>query len=186
MNTDDVIGAIWFPGGGQTNPPILRWLARVPAVAPASSSYQVTGDRQERPRLRHEDDLGDVTADYVVVPGMGPGVGLMAAIPHACKHFCRDGAHDISANLPVMGKMDRRLLQGRRRSCGALSAQTKPWGVNGISEVPLHQLPEDFDHFSVLEGAIHQRAKLEKPAPVLQRALHGSAPLLGPAAGETI
>jgi glycine cleavage system aminomethyltransferase T/glycine/D-amino acid oxidase-like deaminating enzyme len=177
MNTDDVIGAIWFPNDGQTNPADTTMaLAKGARTGGARiiEDCKVTGVIVKNGRACGvKTDQGDVTADYVVnCAGMwGREVGLMAGadVPlHACEHFyIVTEPMGIPANLPVMRDMDRCAYykeDAGKLLVGAFEPKAKPWGVNGIPEdFCFTELPEDFDHFQpVLEGAIHRVPKLEQ------------------------
>ena len=177
MNIDDVIGAIWFPNDGQTNPADTTMALAKGARAGGArivEDCKVTGVIVKNGRACGvKTDLGDVTADYVVnCAGMwGREVGLMAGadVPlHACEHFyIVTEPMDVPANLPVMRDMDRCAYykeDAGKLLVGAFEPKAKPWGVNGISEdFCFTELPEDFDHFQpVLEGAIHRVPKLEE------------------------
>ena len=117
LNTDDVIGAIWFPKDGKCNPAdttmALAKGARTGGAKIVEDS-KVTGVIVKNGRACGvKTDLGDVTADYVVnCAGMwGREIGLMVGVDiplHACEHFyiVTEPMEGMTANLPVMRDMD--------------------------------------------------------------------------------
>jgi 4-methylaminobutanoate oxidase (formaldehyde-forming) len=175
LNSDDIIGAAFFPRDGQCNPAdTCMALARGARMGGATivENCRVTAIRTEKGRVTGvSTDQGDVSAEIVVNCGgmWGREVGLMAgvAIPlHAAEHFyVVTEAMDVPANLPVMRDMDACAYfkeDAGKLLIGAFEPNAKPWAKDGIPEdFCFDELPEDFDHFApVLEAAIHRVPKL--------------------------
>jgi glycine cleavage system T protein len=175
LNVEDVVGAIYFPRDGQTNPAdtamALAKGARMGGVR-IVEDCKVTGIMTKDGRAAGVRTAeGEVKADVVVNCGgmWAREIGLMAgvAVPlHAAEHFyVVTEPMDLPANLPVMRNMDSCAYykeDAGKLLIGAFEPKAKPWGMDGIPEsFCFDELPEDFDHFQpILEGAIHRVPKL--------------------------
>ncbi len=175
LNIDDVVGAIFFPRDGQTNPAdttmALAKGARMGGVM-IVEDCKVTGILTKDGRATGVGTAeGDVKAEVVVnCAGMwAREIGLMGGVDvplHAAEHFyVVTEPMDLPANLPVMRNMDACAYykeDAGKLLIGAFEPHAKPWGMNGIPEdFCFDELPEDFDHFQpILEGAIHRVPKL--------------------------
>jgi glycine cleavage system T protein len=177
LNIDDMVGAIFFPRDGQTNPAdtamALAKGARLGGVK-IIEDCKVTGILTKDGRaagVRTTED--EVKAETVVNCGgmWAREIGLMAgvAVPlHAAEHFyIVTEPMDLPGNLPVMRDMDACAYykeDAGKLLIGAFEPKAKPWGMNGIPEdFCFDELPEDFEHFQpILEGAIHRVPKLEQ------------------------
>ena len=181
LNIEDVVGAVFLPNDGQTNP-IDTTMAlakgarsggakifedtKVTAIrtAPGPAGPRVTGVAT---------DKGDITAEYVVnCAGMwAREVGLMAGarVPlHACEHYyiLTDPMDGVPANLPVLRDPDGCAYykeDAGKILLGAFEGNARAWGMDGIPEdFSFDELPGDMDHFMpVLEGAMHRVPALE-------------------------
>jgi len=177
LNIDDMVGAIFFPRDGQTNPAdtamALAKGARLGGVK-ILEDCKVTGILTKDGRATGVRTAeGDVKAQTVVNCGgmWAREIGLMAgvAVPlHAAEHFyVVTEPMDLPSNLPVMRDMDACAYykeDAGKLLIGAFEPKAKPWGMNGIPEdFCFDELPEDFEHFQpILEGAIHRVPKLEQ------------------------
>ena len=175
LNIDDVVGAIFFPHDGQTNPAdtamALAKGARMGGVK-ILEDCKVTGILTRDGRAAGvTTEEGEIKAEVVVnCAGMwAREVGLMAgvAVPlHAAEHFyVVTEPMDLPSNLPVMRNMDSCAYykeDAGKLLIGAFEPKAKPWGMDGIPDsFCFDELPEDFDHFQpILEGAIHRVPKL--------------------------
>jgi glycine cleavage system aminomethyltransferase T/glycine/D-amino acid oxidase-like deaminating enzyme len=175
LNIDDVVGAIFFPRDGQTNPAdttmALAKGARMGGVK-IVEDCKVIGILTNGGRAIGVDTAeGRVKAEVVVNCGgmWAREIGLMAGVDvplHAAEHFyVVTEPMDLPANLPVMRNMDACAYykeDAGKLLIGAFEPKAKPWGMDGIPEdFAFDELPEDFDHFQpILEGAIHRVPKL--------------------------
>ena len=175
LNIDDVVGAIFFPHDGQTNPAdtamALAKGARMGGVK-IFEDCKVTGVLTQDGRAAGVATTeGEIKAEVVVnCAGMwAREVGLMAGVSvplHAAEHFyVVTEPMDLPSNLPVMRNMDSCAYykeDAGKLLIGAFEPKAKPWGMDGIPEsFCFDELPEDFDHFQpILEGAIHRVPKL--------------------------
>ena len=178
LNVDDVLGAIYFPNDGQTNPADTTMaLAKGARMGGAQifEDTKVTGILSKNGRATGvRTERGEIAAEVVVnCAGMwAREVGLMAgvAVPlHACEHFyvVTEPMDQIPPDLPVLRDMDGCAYfkeDAGKLLIGAFEPQAKPWGMNGIPEdFAFDELPEDMDHFMpILEGAMHRIPALER------------------------
>ncbi len=175
LNIDDVVGAIFFPRDGQTNPADTAMaLAKGARMGGAKivEDCKVTGIvTREGRAVGVKTAEGEVKAEVVVnCAGMwAREVGLMAGVDvplHAAEHFyVVTEPMNLPPNLPVMRNMDACAYykeDAGKLLIGAFEPHAKPWGMNGIPEdFCFDELPEDFEHFQpILEGAIHRVPKL--------------------------
>jgi len=177
LNVDDVIGAIWYPKDGQTNPADTTMaLAKGARMGGAKifEDTKVTGVVVRNGRACGvKTERGDISAEVVVNCGgmwareIGSWAGVNVPL-HACEHFyVVTEPMDVPATLPVMRNMDSCAYykeDAGKLLIGAFEPTAKPWGMNGIPEdFCFDELPEDFDHFQpILEGAMHRVPALEK------------------------
>jgi len=177
MNVEDVIGAVYFPKDGQTNPADTTMaLAKGARMGGAKifEDTKVTGIMTAKGRATGvRTDRGDIEAEIVVnCAGMwGRDVGLMAGVNvplHACEHFyvVTEPMAEVTPNLPVLRDMDGSAYikeDAGKLLIGAFEPNAKPWGMDGIPEdFCFDELPEDMDHFlPILEGAMHRIPALQ-------------------------
>jgi 4-methylaminobutanoate oxidase (formaldehyde-forming) len=181
LNIEDVVGAVFLPNDGQTNPiDTTMALAKGARTGGAKifEDTKVTAIRTASgpagPRVTGvATDKGDITAEYVVnCAGMwAREVGLMAGarVPlHACEHYyiLTDPMPDVPAGLPVLRDPDGCAYykeDAGKILLGAFEGNARAWGMDGIPEdFSFDELPGDMDHFMpVLEGAMHRVPALE-------------------------
>ncbi|MCH8002521.1 MAG: FAD-dependent oxidoreductase, partial [Proteobacteria bacterium] len=178
LNVEDVLGAIYFPHDGQTNPADTTMaLAKGARMGGARifEDTKVTGILSARGRVAGvQTEHGDIKAEVVVnCAGLwAREVGLMAgvAVPlHACEHFyvVTEPMDGVPPDLPVLRDMDGSAYykeDAGKLLIGAFEQAAKPWGMDGIPEdFAFDELPEDMDHFMpVLEGAMHRIPALQE------------------------
>lgn len=178
LSTDDLLGAVFFPTDGQTNPSDTAMALAKGARAGGARIVEgvtVTGILQRNGRAAGvATDRGDVAADVVVnAAGMwGRAVGEMAgvAVPlQACEHFycVTEPMAGVEPTLPVLRDMDACAYvkeDAGKLLVGAFEPVAKPWAVDGIpADFCFDELPEDIEHFSpVLEAAMHRIPALEQ------------------------
>ncbi|MGH6720169.1 MAG: GcvT family protein [Alphaproteobacteria bacterium] len=178
LRVDDVVGAIWFPKDGQTNPAdTTQALAKGARQRGARilENVKVTGivvrDGRAAGVMTAQ---GAIEADVVVnCAGMwAREVGAWAGVTvplHACEHFYVvtepiAGAHP---GLPVLRVMDECAYykeDAGKLLLGAFEPKAKPWGMAGIPEdLSFTELPEDMEHFQpILEAAVRRVPALER------------------------
>ena len=177
LNADDLLGGIYFPNDGQTNPADTTMaLAKGARMGGAAifEDTKVTAVHHANGRVTGvATTRGDITCEVVVnCAGMwARDVGLMCgvAVPlHACEHFyvVTEPIADLPSDLPVLRDMDASAYikeDAGKLLIGAFERNAKPWGMDGIPEdFSFDELPEDFDHFApVLEAAMHRIPLLE-------------------------
>ena len=172
MNIDDLVGAVFLPGDGQTNPiDTTRAFAKGAEMYGAKifENIRVTAIHQKDGRVTGvATDLGDIQAEYVVnCAGMwARDVGKMAGVNvplHAAEHFyvVTESIPDLEPNRPVL--RDTGGCTYYREEVGAILAgffepDAKPWGMDGIPpDFEFGTLGEDWDHISpTFEKVIHR------------------------------
>ena len=178
MEIHDVIGGIFLPNDGQTNPSDTA--AALAKGAKMGGARIVEGVKVTGVTVKNgtacgvTTDHGPVEAEYVVnCAGMwGREVGRMAGVNvplHAAEHFyiVTEPIPDLPSNLPVMRDPDGCVYwkeDAGKLLIGCFEPVAKPWGMDGIPEdFEFDQLPEDYDHFEPILMDAMQRA------PVLER-----------------
>ncbi|MFO1151362.1 MAG: FAD-dependent oxidoreductase [Alsobacter sp.] len=178
MEVGDVLGAIWYPHDGKTNPiDTTMALARGARMGGATivENCKVTRVLVEKGRaVGVETDQGRVQADIVVncagmwARALGKSVGVDIPL-QACEHFyiVTDPMEGMTPDLPVMRDMDHCAYfkeDAGKLLLGAFEPTAKPWALEGIPEdFEFGELPEDFDHFQpILEDAIRRVPSLER------------------------
>ncbi|MFO0997243.1 MAG: FAD-dependent oxidoreductase [Alphaproteobacteria bacterium] len=178
MRTDDLVGALWIPGDGQTNPvDTVQALAKGARMGGATiiEGVKVTAIRTGKGRVTGvETSKGSIDSEIVVNCGgmWAREIGALAgvAVPlHAAEHFYivtqpMDGMH---AGLPSMRDYDGYTYykeDAGKLLVGGFEPVAKPWGMDGIPEdFEFDTLNEDWDHFEVLmEKALERVPALEK------------------------
>ncbi len=181
LNIEDLVGAVFLPNDGQTNPIDTTMALAKGARTGGAKIFEDTkvtaihtGTGPSGPRVTGvSTDKGEIKADYVVnCAGMwAREVGLMAGarVPlHACEHYyiLTDPMPDVPANLPVLRDPDGCAYykeDAGKILLGAFEGNARAWGMDGIPEdFSFDELPGDMDHFMpVLEGAMHRVPALE-------------------------
>jgi glycine cleavage system T protein len=181
MRTDDLVGALWLPRDGRTNPiDTTLALARGARQGGATvlENTAVTGIRVEKGRVAGVTTVaGDVACEVVVnCAGMwAREVGRMAGVTvplHASEHFymVTEPMAGVTPDLPVLRDPDGYIYVREEVGgllMGGFEPVAKPWGMGGIPEdFAFSLLPEDWEHFQVLmEQALIRIPALER-APV--------------------
>lgn len=178
LNTEDVIGGIFYPKDGKCNPADTTMALAKGARMKGARIFEDT--KVEEVLVEHgravgvRTSQGIIKAEYVVcAAGMWSreiGQKLGVNIPlHACEHFyiVTEPMEGMTPNLPVMRDMDQCAYykeDAGKLLLGAFEPKAKPWGMNGIREdFAFDELPEDFDHFApILEGAMRRVPSLQK------------------------
>ncbi len=179
INTEGVLGAIYFPRDGQCDPGATALsLARGAKMRGATilEGVKVTGVKVRDGRaVGVETDHGPVDCEVVVNAGgmWARDIGLMAGVRvplHAAEHFyaVTEPIEGLPGKLPVLRVMDSYTYvkeDAGKILFGCFEPVAKPWGMNGIPEdFCFDQLPEDLEHFSpVVEAMLHR-------IPILQTA----------------
>jgi len=177
INVDDIVGGVFLPGDGQTNPTDTTMaLAKGARMGGAQifEETKVTGILTQNGRAAGvRTEHGEIAAEFVVnCAGMwGREVGHMAGVNvplHACEHFyiVTESMAGLTSDLPVLRDPDSCAYfkeDAGKLLLGAFEPNAKPWGMEGIPEdFSFDELPEDFDHFTpILEAAMHRVPALE-------------------------
>ena len=197
MRTDDLVGALWLPRDGRTNPiDTTLALARGARQGGATilENTAVTAIRVENGCVAGvKTGAGDVTCEVVVnCAGMwAREIGRMAGVTvplHASEHFyiVTEPMAGVTPDLPVLRDTDGYIYVREEVGgllMGGFEPVAKPWGMAGIpADFAFSLLPEDWEHFQVLmEQAMHPdpRARDRAGAAPRQRPreLHARRPL---------
>jgi glycine cleavage system aminomethyltransferase T/glycine/D-amino acid oxidase-like deaminating enzyme len=176
-----VVGGIWTPNDGQTNP-IDTTMAYakgarqqgVKIVEQACVTDVVVEDgRAVGVRVMHDGVEGEVRSDTVVLAAgmwsaeLGRKLGLRLAL-QAAEHFyiVTEPIPGLPRDLPVLRVPDEWAYvkeDAGKLLLGAFEPVAKPWALGGIpADFCFDQLPDDLDHFEPVLTAAMQRL------PVLQ------------------
>ena len=172
LNADDLVGGVFIPSEGQTNP-VDTTLAYAKGArmrgARVFENTKVTAIRRSGGRATGvATDDGDIRAEFVVDCGgmWGREVGRMAGVNvplHAAEHFyiMTEPIEGLSPDSPSLREQDAGVYvkeDAGKLLVGAFEKEAKPWGMDGIPEdFEFDQLPEDWDHFEpILESALHR------------------------------
>ncbi|HEX7374189.1 MAG TPA: FAD-dependent oxidoreductase, partial [Steroidobacteraceae bacterium] len=172
LEVGDLVGGIFLPGDGQTNPiDTTQALAKGAKQRGAKifENSRVTRIRVENGRATGvELEDGFVAADTVVLcAGMwshrlAADVGV--AVPlHAAEHFyiVTEPIAEVPRNLPVLRVQDECAYykeDAGKLLMGCFEPVAKPWGMDGIPEdFCFDSLPEDYDHFEPILSAATKR-----------------------------
>jgi glycine cleavage system aminomethyltransferase T/glycine/D-amino acid oxidase-like deaminating enzyme len=172
MSLKDVVGGIFLPKDGQTNPiDTTQALAKGAKMRGAliHENTKVHKILVENGRaVGAETDQGVVRADVVVLCGgmwshkIASDVGV--AVPlHAAEHFyiVTEPVKGMPSNTPVLRIPDECAYykeDAGKILMGCFEPIAKPWGMNGIPEdFCFDSLPEDYDHFEPILNAAIER-----------------------------
>ncbi len=172
MHTDDLVGGVFLPRDGQTNPiDVTQAMARGARTAGARvmENTPVRGATIENGRIsRVQTDEGEIECEFLVIAGgmwsrdFGRQIGVNIPL-HAAEHFyiVTEPIDDLPGELPVLREPSSCFYakeDAGKLLVGAFEPVAKPWGGDGIPEdFSFDQLPEDFDHFEpMLERAMHR------------------------------
>lgn len=177
LNVDDVLGGVFLPNDGQTNP-IDTTMALIKG---ATMRGVKVFEGVEATQILTKDgravgvvtDGGTITAEYVVLASgmwsrqLGQTVG--ADIPvQACEHFyiVTEPFPGLTPDLPVLRDPDNCAYfkeDAGKLLLGAFEPNAKPWAVDGIpTDFEFGELPDDFEHFApILDAAMKRLPALE-------------------------
>ena len=176
-NLDDVIGGVFLPGDGQTNP-IDTTLALAEGAkmggAEVFENTKVNGILKKNGVVTGvSTDKGDIEAEFVVnCAGMwGRELGKMAGVNvplHASEHFYfvtehMEGLVPDAPTMRDMGGYTYYKEDAGKLLVGAFEPVAKPWGMKGIPEdFSFDTLEDDQDHLlPIFENAMHRVPLLE-------------------------
>jgi len=181
MRTDDLVGAVWIPRDGRTNP-IDTTLALAAGARQGGAmiveGVTVTGIHRERGVATGvSTDHGDIACDVVVnCAGLwGRAVGRMAGVNvplHASEHFyiVTEPLTGVTRELPVLRDTDGGIYVREEVGgllMGGFEPVAKPWGMDGVpADFAFSLLPEDWEHFRVFMEPAIVRIPLLETAPV--------------------
>jgi 4-methylaminobutanoate oxidase (formaldehyde-forming) len=173
LNTDDLVGGVFLPKDGQTNPiDTTQALAKGARQGGAKvfENTKVTRILVEGGRAVGV-ELADgqvIKAGTVVIAGgmwshaLGAEIGVNLPL-HASEHFyiVTEPIAALPGDLPVLRAPDECAYykeDAGKILLGCFEPVAKPWGMDGIPEdFSFDSLPEDFDHFApILEMALER------------------------------
>ena len=161
IEIEDLVGAVFLPNDGQTNPiDTAQALARGARDRGAQIFEQtlVTDiETQDRRVTAVVTDSGRITCDVLVnCAGMwGREVGRMCGVNvplHAAEHFyvVTEPIADLPQNLPVLREPSACIYykeDAGKMLVGMFEPVAKPWGMQGIPEdIEFETLPQDIEH----------------------------------------
>ena len=181
IRTDDLVGGLWLPRDGRTNPIdttlALAKGARQHGVAILEKTA-VTGVRVRNGAVAGvTTSEGDIACEVLVNCGgmWARELGALAgvAVPlHASEHFyiVTEPMRGVTPDLPVLRDPDGYIYVREEVGgllMGGFEPAAKPWGTQGIPEdFAFSLLPEDWEHFQVLMEQAIQRIPSIETAPV--------------------
>ena len=183
MRADDLVGALWLPRDGRTNPiDTTRALARGARLGGAAivENTAVTAIHRRNGAVAGvATTRGDVACEVVVnCAGMwARQLGQLAgvAVPlHASEHFyiVTEPMPGVTPDLPVLRDTDGYIYVREEVGgllMGGFEPVAKPWGMAGIpGDFSFSLLPEDWDHVQVLMEQALVRIPALGGAPVRQ------------------
>ena len=182
MNASDLVGAVWLPKDGRTNPvDTTRAFAKGAEMRGAKivEGVKVTAVHQKDGKVigvsvqPEGEDAVEIQCEIVVnCAGMwarelGKSVGVNVPL-HAAEHFyvISEPIDGLSRNLPTL--RDPGGCTYYREEVGAILAgffepNAKPWGMKGIPEdFEFGTLPEDYEHLDpVFDKVMHRMPVFE-------------------------
>ncbi len=172
LKVDDLVGGIFIPKDGQTNPIDTTQALAKGAKQRGARIFENT--KVERIRVEQgratgvETAAGFIAADTVILAGGMWSRDLAAAagvaVPlHAAEHFyiVTEPIAGLPSGLPVLRVQDECAYykeDAGKLLMGCFEPVAKPWGMKGISEdFCFDTLPEDSEHFEpILNDAIER------------------------------
>jgi glycine cleavage system aminomethyltransferase T/glycine/D-amino acid oxidase-like deaminating enzyme len=172
MNADDLVGAVFLPTEGQTNPvDTTQAYARGAQMRGARiiENTKVTGILKDNGRATGVvTDRGEIRSEFVVNCGgmWGREIGAMAGVNvplHAAEHFyvVTEPIRGLAPNTPSLRDQNGGVYfkeDAGKLLVGAFELKAKPWGMDGIpDDFAFDQLPDDWEHFEpIMENALHR------------------------------
>lgn len=172
LNADDLVGGVFIPSEGQTNP-VDTTLAYAKGArmrgAQIFENVKVTAIHQSGGKVVGvATESGDIRAEFVVNCGgmWGREIGHMAGVNvplHAAEHFyiVTEPMEGLTPGTPSLRDQNDCVYvkeDAGKLLVGAFEKEAKPWGMDGIPEdFSFDQLPDDWEHFEpILENALHR------------------------------
>jgi len=172
MHTDDIVGGVFLPRDGQTNPiDVTQAMAKGARNGGATilENIPVTGATINNGRVSAvQTTSGEIACEYLVIAGgmwsrdFGRQIGVNIPL-HAAEHFyiVTEPIDDLPSELPVLREPSACFYakeDAGKLLVGAFEPKAKPWGGAGIpADFSFDALPDDFDHFEpMLEQAMHR------------------------------
>lgn len=176
LNVDDVVGGLYIPRDGQTNPIDTTLALAKGAKMRGAKIFEDVKTTQIIKENGHvvgvETDHGIIKASTVVIASgiwsrdLAGQTGVHVP-SHASEHFyiVTDPIEQVQPNLPVMRVPDEWSYwkeDAGKLLIGCFEPVGKPWGMDGIPEdFCFDTLPEDYDHFMpILEMAMKRYPNL--------------------------
>jgi len=180
LSDKGVVGGIWTPNDGQTNPvDTTMAFAKGAKLRGATIVEQcevldilLESGRAVGVRYQRENEILELKANTVVIAAgmwshwLGRKIGLRLPL-QAVEHFyvVTEAMHGVEKNLPVLRVPDEYAYykeDAGKLLIGAFEPVAKPWALDGIpKDFCFDELPEDFDHFEpVLSMAIERVPQL--------------------------
>ena len=178
MRSDDLVGAIWIPGDGQTNP--VDTVAALGKGARMGGAKIFEGVKVDRVLMRQGRAVGvsaaggEIAAEVVINCGgmwaRDLALASGAHVPlHAAEHMyiVTQPMAGMHAGLPSLRDYDGHIYikeDAGKLLLGGFEPKAKPWGMDGIPEsFEFDVLPEDWDQFEILmSNGLHRVPTLEK------------------------
>ena len=179
MNAKDLVGGVYLPGDGQTNPTDTTQAYAKGAKMRGAQIFEnvkVTGVHQKDGRASGvATEYGDIHSEYVVnCAGMwARQVGRLAGVSiplHAAEHFyvVTEPIAGLASGLPTLRDPGSATYFKEEVGCvlaGFFELQAKPWGRGGEAvpeDFAFGTFGEDWDHLEdVFNQAMHRLPALE-------------------------
>ena len=179
MNASDLVGAVYLPGDGQTNPTDTTQAYAKGAKLRGAQIFEnvkATGIHQKDGRVSGvATEHGDIQSEYVVnCAGMwARQIGRLAGVSiplHAAEHFyvVTEPIAGLASGLPTLRDPGSATYFKEEIGCvlaGFFELQAKPWGRGGEAipeDFAFGTFGEDWDHLEgVFNKAMHRLPALE-------------------------
>ena len=179
MNASDLVGAVYLPGDGQTNPTDTTQAYAKGAKMRGAQIFEnvkATGIHQKDGRVSGvATEHGDIQSEYVVnCAGMwARQIGRLAGVSiplHAAEHFyvVTEPIAGLASGLPTLRDPGSATYFKEEVGCvlaGFFELQAKPWGRGGEAipeDFAFGTFGEDWDHLEgVFNKAMHRLPALE-------------------------